>query len=143
MNSKSKHKKIPNYKYNLIKHLKYKYWELDLELDSCQGCCEDLDGKFKELEFYKEQVKQLGDDINKDSDKIINNIYKKWRQEETKCKQEEERKDKIIKKLSFIDLIDLDMYLESIDLNDTIIKKTIHQMYKKINEICDILRKQK
>ena len=75
MNSKSKHKKIPNYKYNLIKHLKYKYWELDLELDSCQGCCEDLDGKFKELEFYKEQVKQLGDDINKDSDKIINNIY--------------------------------------------------------------------
>lgn len=138
MKNNKTNKKIPKYKYKLIKDLKYKYWKLDLEIDSCQGCCKDLDGKFKELNFYAEQVKLLGDNVKDDSDKIISDIHKQFRQQQVLQEQEQRRKDKIITKLSLLDLVDLELY-GNLDKQTLEIIKSMHN---KINDICDILREQ-
>lgn len=60
------------------------YEELDMMLDCCQGCCEDLDGKFEELRAYRKAVEILGGDIENDQKLMIDRYYKRCKEREAK-----------------------------------------------------------
>lgn len=71
-------------KEQVIMFIEDAYEELDMMLDCCQGCCEDLDGKFEELRAYRKAVEALGGDIEKDQKLMIDRYYKRCKEREAK-----------------------------------------------------------
>ena len=126
---------MEKYKQDLIKELMLKYIDLDIELDSCQGCTDNLQSKFNELNFYKSQIENLGGNF----EKLKKEMYSKRYNELIKQQKEEERivkeKDKIIKYLT-LNLLSKD----NLSILDNEMLPIIFDIQGKINEICDILR---
>lgn len=76
----------------IIDFIVKKYINLNLDLDACQGCCEDLDEKFGLLRYYKKIVKYLGGINDKEFEKTVHNkhneVYNERikKQEQKNCK---------------------------------------------------------
>ena len=107
------------------------YMDLDMEIDNCQGCMEGLDEAFEKLRIYKNIVKFLGGDIENHIQELTDKWFENAHKRSEKEKQEQEKRDKVIQKLSInvLDFFDLDEPLRNI----------LWKYSDKINEICDIL----
>lgn len=107
------------------------YMDLDMEIDNCQGCMESLDEAFEKLRIYKNIVKFLGGDIENHIQELTDKWFENAHKRSEKEKQEQEKRDKVIQKLSInvLDFFDLDEPLRNI----------LWKYSDKINEICDIL----
>ena len=70
----------PEEAYNLalnrvIQHLAEEYVKMDIDLDSCQGCVENLNSIFMELDIYNDIITYLGGDLSKMKNQLIKDYY--------------------------------------------------------------------
>lgn len=133
---REKEKDTPKYlaKQEIINELEQQYMDLNMELDSCQGCMDGVDEALEKLRIYKDLVKYLGGDIDAHLQELTDEWFKKAKEQEEEDKLEQQRADEVIKKLP-LDLIGL------VALKNTTIMNTFIKQNDKINEICDILIK--
>ena len=115
----------------IINYIEELFIELDMEIDSCQGCMDNLDVALEKLNVYSDIVKFLGGDIQSHMQELVDNFYKKAAKQEKEKEKQQKARDNIIKKLPFpvMDLVGLD-------------KATLNVLWKqndKINEICEII----
>lgn len=78
---------------DVLKEIEDMYIELEINLDSCQGCCENVDVLLQKLNVYKEIAEFLGGDIDKYHQDILDRYYEEYKKREEKEKQEEKDKD--------------------------------------------------
>lgn len=71
-----------------------KYISLDLSLDACQGCCEDLDEKFGVLRYYKKIARYLGGMNEEEFRKVVHDKHSEVWDEEMKEYEERQRRNK-------------------------------------------------
>lgn len=116
----------------IIALLEDKYADLDMEIDNCQGCMDNLDEAFAKLDIYKKLVKFLGGDIDKDYKKIIDKWYDKRREEDEKIEAKKKADEEIIKNLN------LDIF--SIFTINSQVGFELSKIQTKINEMCSIIR---
>lgn len=128
-------KETPKYiaAQKIINFIEEKYIDLEMELDNCQGCCDNIDVHLEELKWYDEIVKFLGGNIEGHKQELIDNWYAKTKAQNEKEKQEKDEKDKVIERLPF-PIMDL-LIMENEALRNYLWKEN-----DKINEICEILR---
>lgn len=103
--TKLAHKKAQN---NICKIIEKLYMDLDMEIDNCQGCMDELDVAFEEINIYKEILKTI---FNIDTEQEHSRIYKEWCDNYDKKKLEEENQLKPIFeqfKFNALDLMELD-----------------------------------
>lgn len=62
--AQSKQIKPSNALKTVIKYLENQYMDLEMSIDSCQGCMDGLDDAFEELAIYKSILGSLGVDLN-------------------------------------------------------------------------------
>ena len=124
-------------KNKLREELEFKYMDLDMMLDNCQGCCDNLEQHFAELRVLKDIIKYLGVDIDKKEEhsRIYTNWYKVVSERDKKEKELNQKKDDIIETLP-IPLIKL------VNMEDQELSKFLLDMSDKINEICNMYRNQ-
>ena len=118
-------------KQKIIKELEEQYIELSMEIDNCQGCMNNIDEAFAQLQLYKDLVKYLGGDIDTHLQELTDDWFKRAKARDDRNKEEQKKKDEVIKKLP-LDILGLVTVDKSI--MNTFIKQN-----DKINEICDIL----
>lgn len=58
----------------VIETLEMNYMDLEMEMDACQGCMENLDVAFKELDILKKLIRYLGGDIDAHKQEVVD----KW-----------------------------------------------------------------
>ena len=130
-----KEKEEHTYKYSakqkVIDEIEQNYMDLSMEIDNCQGCMEGLDEAFEILNVYKNLVKYLGGNIDAHLQELTDNWFAKASKEDEIKKEEQKRKDEVIKKLP-LDILGLVTV-------DKAIMNTFIRQNDKINEICDIL----
>lgn len=121
----------------LREELEFNYMDLNMMLDNCQGCCDNLEEHFAELRILKEVIKFLGVDIDKKEEysRIYDNWYKVVSERDKKEKELKQKKDDIIETLP-VPLIKL------VNMEDQELSKFLLDMSYKINEICNIYRNQ-
>lgn len=124
-------------KDKLREELEFKYMNLDMEIDNCQGCMEGLDEAFAELRVLGDVIKYLGGDVERDHKKIYENWSKTISEQNKKEKEIKKEKDDIIKTIP-IPLIRLSMMEEK----DAELSKFLLDVGYKINEICNMYRNQ-
>ena len=124
-------------KNKLREELEFRYMDLDMMLDNCQGCCDNLEQHFAELRVLKDTIKYLGVDIDKkeEHNRIYTNWYKVVSERDKKEKELNQKKDDIIETLP-IPLIKL------VNMEDQELSKFLLDMSDKINEICNMYRNQ-
>lgn len=124
-------------KNKIREELEFRYMDLDMMLDNCQGCCDNLEEHFAELRVLKDIIKYLGVDIDKKEEhsRIYTNWYKVVSERDKKEKELKQKKDDIIETLP-IPLIKL------VNMEDQELSKFLLDMSYKINEICNIYRNQ-
>lgn len=124
-------------KNKLREELEFRYMDLNMMLDNCQGCCDNLEEHFAELRILKDIIKYLGVDIDKKEEhsRIYTNWYKVVSERDKKEKELKQKKDNIIETLP-IPLIKL------VNMEDQELSKFLLDMSYKINEICNIYRNQ-
>ena len=66
-------------KDKLREELEFRYMNLNMEIDNCQGCMEGLNEAFAELKVLKDTIKYLGIDLDQEGQykRILDNWYKK------------------------------------------------------------------
>lgn len=121
----------------LREELEFNYMDLNMMLDNCQGCCDNLEEHFAELRILKEVIKFLGVDIDikGEYNRIYDNWYKVVSERDKKEKELKQKKDDIIETLP-IPLIKL------VNMEDQELSKFLLDMSDKINEICNMYRNQ-
>lgn len=121
----------------LREELEFNYMDLNMMLDNCQGCCDNLEEHFAELRILKEVIKFLGVDIDKKEEysRIYDNWSKKVTEIEKKEKELKDKKDNIIKLLPV-------PFIKLTNMKDQELSKFLFDMSYKINEICNIYRNQ-
>lgn len=121
----------------LREELEFRYMDLNMMLDNCQGCCDNLEEHFAELRILKEVIKFLGVDIDikGEYNRIYDNWYKVVSERDKKEKELKQKKDDIIETLP-IPLIKL------VNMEDQELSKFLLDMSDKINEICNMYRNQ-
>lgn len=121
----------------LREELEFRYMDLNMMLDNCQGCCDSLEEHFAELRILKEVIKFLGVDIDikGEYNRIYDNWYKVVSERDKKEKELKQKKDDIIETLP-IPLIKL------VNMEDQELSKFLLDMSDKINEICNMYRNQ-
>lgn len=124
-------------KNKLREELEFRYMDLNMMLDNCQGCCDNLEEHFAELRILKEVIKFLGVDIDikGEYNRIYDNWYKVVSERDKKEKELKQKKDDIIETLP-IPLIKL------VNMEDQELSKFLLDMSDKINEICNMYRNQ-
>lgn len=116
----------------IILELEDMYENIDQYLDSCQGCTDNLDVYFAKLNLYKNIVEYIGGDIDKDKQAMVDRFWKKALEEQKIEQDIDKRKDAIIKPIP----VPLDLLL-----SDEKINKAVIDLYIKVNDICNLLRK--
>lgn len=58
------------------------YMNLEMTIDNCQGCMDNLDEAFEELNIYRQLIKLLGGDAQKDYKRILDEWYDRRKKEE-------------------------------------------------------------
>ena len=121
----------------LREELEFNYMDLNMMLDNCQGCCDNLEEHFAELRILKEVIKFLAVDIDKKEEysRIYDNWSKKVTEIEKKEKELKDKKDNIIKLLPV-------PFIKLTNMKDQELSKFLFDMSYKINEICNIYRNQ-
>lgn len=124
-------------KNKIREELEFRYIDLDMMLDNCQGCCDNLEEHFAELRVLKDIIKYLGVDIDKKEEhsRIYTNWYRIVSERDKKEKELKQKKDDIIETLP-IPLIKL------VNMEDQELSKFLLDISYKINEICNIYRNQ-
>lgn len=124
-------------KNKIREELEFRYMDLDMMLDNCQGCCDNLEQHFAELRVLKDIIKYLGVDIDikEEHNRIYDNWYKVVSERDKKEKELKQKKDDIIETLP-IPLIKL------VNMEDQELSKFLLDMSDKINEICNMYRNQ-
>ena len=92
---KTKKKRINNDKVRarqeIIDFILEKYIRLDVNLDACQGCCENLEEKFGVLRYYIKLIKTLGGITLEQFHELVHNKHDEiW----NKMIEEQDEKDK-------------------------------------------------
>lgn len=128
--------RIEPWKKELIYDYITKYIQLEIELNSCQGCTSGAGNMMKQMKYYQEKIKELDGDFDYFHKMYYDKIWNKEVEKQKEKELEEERKDKIIK------LLQLDWFNLS-QIEDSITSKIFVQIEDKINEICRILRGEK
>lgn len=124
--------------HNIIDFLEKYYMDLEMEIDNCQGAMDGLDIAFEELNILKELVKYLGGDIDAHKQELVDKWFKDAREKAEVEKQENERKDAIIKRYEF-PMVKTLKWKDTQEYND--IRDILVDMSIKVNEICDKMRK--
>lgn len=106
------------------------YEEIEQELDACQGCINNLDVYFAKLDLYKNIVKSLGGDIDKDKKEMVDRFYKKAKEQD----EIKNNKNEIIKSIYTKINMPLDVFLSN-EPKD----KLLFDLYMKTNDICKFL----
>ena len=121
----------------LREELEFNYMDLNMMLDNCQGCCDNLEEHFAELRILKEVIKFLGVDIDKKEEysRIYDNWYKVVSERDKKEKELKQKKDDIIETLP-VPLIKL------VNMENQELSKFLLDVGYKINELCNIYRNQ-
>lgn len=122
-------------KKSIIEHIENLYMDLDMEIDNCQGCMDGLDEAFEKLHIYKDIVEFLGGDIDAHIQELTDKWFEKAELNRQKEQKEQQKRDEVIKKLpiSVLDLMSVDETIRNI----------LWKQNDKINEICEILIKNK
>lgn len=116
----------------VISEIEKMYMDLDMEIDSCQGCMDGIDIAFEKLKIYKDIVKYLGGDIDAHLQELTDEWWKKANEKSAQEKQDKEKEDAVIKKLPF-------PILSMVTLENESLRKYLWESNEKINEICDVL----
>lgn len=126
-------------KNKLREELEFRYMDLNMMLDNCQGCCDNLEEHFAELRVLKDIIKYLGVDIDKKEEysRIYTNWYNIRTEQDKKEKEISKKKDDVVKLLP-IPLIKLTM----MEQQDAELSKFLLDVGYKINELCNIYRNQ-
>lgn len=128
----------------IVEEIEDKWIDLEMELDACQGCTENLDVKFKQINIYKNILKFL---TNKNPEnkrqEIIDRFYKRRKLEEIKLKEEKERKDNILKRTEFPILEWYDIKYDKQENRNELIQQLFIKLFDKTNEIVEIIRSNK
>lgn len=115
----------------VIKMLEMKYMDLDMEIDACQGCMEDLDKAFHILQIYQDLIKFLGGDLEKDKAKITDEWFKQRREEDEAKQREKDKRDSISK--------DIHLKMLSLAHSDKAVVDALRTVYEKVNYINDLI----
>lgn len=116
---------------DVIKMLEMKYMDLDMEIDACQGCMEDLDKAFHILQIYQDLIKFLGGDLEKDKAKITDEWFKQRREEDEAKQREKDKRDSISK--------DIHLKMLSLAHSDKAVVDALRTVYEKVNYINDLI----
>lgn len=117
--------------------LEFRYMNLNMEIDNCQGCMSGLDEAFAELRILKDIIKYLGVDIDKkeEYERILDNWYRIVKEENKKEEELKKKKDEKIETLPI-------PMLKLVNMEDQELSKFLLDAGYKINELCNIYRDQ-
>ena len=97
-------------KNNVTKVIEKLYMDLNMEIDNCQGCMDDLDVAFKELSIYSEILQKICNiDVEKDHGRMYTEWCDNYKKEQVKREKE---LNPIFNKFKF-------NALDMIEMNDT------------------------
>ena len=129
----NKVKVIRKAKGDIIHELWDMYLSLDWDIDTCQGCIDDLDKQFEKVNIYKRLLEYMGVPVDMERDKK----FKKWYSEQIQKQKEEQKQLEGQLKPLGINWIDLARY------EDTEIKPIL-DLYKelafRLNDVLTYLR---
>lgn len=105
------------------------YMDLSMTIDNCQGCMDDLDLAFAELNVYSDLIEYLGGNVKDNYSRMVDDWYAKQRKIE---EQEKDRKNPTFPstKTSILDFID-----EGNKVSDAIVDLvlTVNEISHKLN----------
>ena len=124
-------------KKDIIEELWNKYLSLDWDIDTCQGCMNDLDKQFKKVNIYKNLLEFLGINVDKERERK----FDKWYKEQIhKQNEEQKEKEKLLQpiKYDWEKLTHIDTFSQGKDIASCLVDINF-----KINEIINYLNKEK
>lgn len=131
LNSEPEQSSMSKATQKVLLELENMYMDLNMTIDNCQGCMDNLDEAFDRLNIYKCLIEFLGGNVKDNYQRMVEDWYSKRRIEEQK---EQERKHPIFPKTqsSFFDFV----------MDDSLYGKTFADILLTINEISNKLNEQ-
>ena len=86
----------------VLKEIEDLYMDLSMEIDNCQGCMDGLDEAFEELRIYKDLIRYLGGNIDKNHKEVLDRWYEKAKKREKEENNVKERTKILMNKLDEI-----------------------------------------
>lgn len=123
---------------SILTQLEDQYIDLNMEIDACQGCMEGLDEAFDELLIYKELIKFLGGNIERNYKKVLDRWYARRKEEERLEQEEKEREPFDSISIPMMDLIlsdnTKDKLLLDLAMNYNALVAKLNEFYKNQNK---------